>query len=199
MRAFKSDLGPYGLKVEAYGVGNSPDCWRAGDVILTHSPDGVFGKLIRFGQRLRYRGEDKPFAWFNHAALVVSRSELIEAQGRGIVKSCPDDYEEQWYAYIGTGLDNIERRKVLAYAERVVDLHTKYGWAQIASIGLSLLLGSKVQFGASGQNICSGFVAAALQTGGYWFERDNKIAQAAYVTPADLACAFGTERIRGEN
>lgn len=201
MKAFKGGfyMTPWHRPVP-YPVGVEPREWKPGDIILTHTSQGFFGKLIRFGQRLRYRGEDAPFAWFNHAALVVSKDgDLVEALGKGIIRTHARRYDTNYYAYVDTGLTRGEREKAVQYAERVVDLHTKYGWAQIVSISLSLLLGSKVQLGASGQNICSGFVASALQTGGYWFEKDEAVVTPAFVTPADLAHAFGTDQIRQDN
>jgi hypothetical protein len=64
-----------------------------GDFILTHG-SALYSKLIRFGQALPSRGPDGKYAWWNHAAMVVSASrDLVEALGPGVEATHIDDYK----------------------------------------------------------------------------------------------------------
>ena len=73
---------------------------RPGDFILTHST-GVYGRLIRFGQALRYRGPDKAFAHWSHAAIFVDDSgNIIEALGGGVQKRNISVYDGTEYVVV---------------------------------------------------------------------------------------------------
>ncbi len=50
-------------RISRYGPGEeaAPADYHSGDFILTHS-DNLFGRLIRFGESLRYWGEDAKYA-----------------------------------------------------------------------------------------------------------------------------------------
>jgi hypothetical protein len=84
--------------VEAYPAGTEPaHPPLPGDFILTHGPDWI-SRLIRFGQGIRYRGSDRQYAYWNHAALIVGPDELIEALGHGVSRTTlsaygPKDYQ----------------------------------------------------------------------------------------------------------
>jgi uncharacterized protein YycO len=57
---------------------------RPGDFILTHS-SGIYGRLIRFGEAIRYWGADRVFAHWSHAAIFVNGAgDIIEALGGGV-------------------------------------------------------------------------------------------------------------------
>ena len=197
-------------RIKAYGAspracrylpGDQPDAWAPGDLILTHNPTGAFGKLIRFGQRLWYRGEDSPFAWFNHVGVIVEpgadgQPRMVEALNRGVVITDPRRIAPQWFAYIDTGMSDRDRAQVVGYAERGAQLHTAYGWLQIVSIAVALLTRGRLQLSLAGQNICSGFAAQGLRGGGMWWERRGQMVSASHLMPADLAASFHTERIR---
>lgn len=185
-----------------FAPGAQPQTWTPGDVLLTHTPTGVFGRLIRFGQGLRYRSaEQRPYAWFNHVAVVVSpfadgTPRLAEALGRGVALTAAERYQPQWFAYVDVGAAPAEREQIRAYAERVAELRPRYGWLQIGSITLSLLTGARLTVGIDGTEICSAFAAKSLRPAGYWWERDDRVLDETYLTPADLAVSFHTERIR---
>ncbi len=189
----------------AYPPGKEPAQWVPGDVILTHSPHGLFGRLIRFGEKLRYRSkEDEPYTWFNHAAIVISpdpetgKPRLAEALGDGIKTNPASKYLPEWFAYIDIGADNPDRDEIVEFAEREAELHTEYGSIQIASIAMSLIAGGRLTVGMDGSEICSALVAKALRGAGYWWERGGRIVDEKYLTPADLAASFHTEDIRTE-
>lgn len=179
-----------------YPPRESPGTWTPGDVILTHGETPV-SRLIQFGQRIRYRGDDAPFAWWNHAALVVGDDgTLVEALGDGIVETHASKYAPAYFAYIDIALADAEREQVVGYACRAAELETAYGMATNVSLALTLLTNGRLAFGLRGQAICSGLVAESLRAGGYWWERAGRMEPTSWLMPADLAAAFGTERIR---
>jgi hypothetical protein len=155
-----------------------------GDFLLTHSAAWT-GKLIRFGQRIRFTGEDAKYAHWNHAALFVNYSgDIIEALGAGVQLRNVSVYRDTEYhvVYLQNVSDE-DRAQEVAFAQHC--LHDRYGWLTDASLGLSLLTGSKFGFGINGQMICSGLVARCLERTGEIFEFDSWNA-----TPAELAKHF---------
>src|SRR5277367_2873508 len=69
---------------EAFPPGEQVQNPSPGDFILTHGNSWT-SYMIRFGQSIRYRGPDKPFARWNHAAIFInSAGDLIEALGGGV-------------------------------------------------------------------------------------------------------------------
>ncbi len=53
--------------------------FKPGDFILTHN-NGFIQSCIRFGQSLRFTGEDSKYAHWNHCALIVSdQGDLVES------------------------------------------------------------------------------------------------------------------------
>lgn len=167
-------------------AGESAQQWQAGDIVLTHG-SSLFAKLIGFGQRLRIHGDDRKYAWFTHAALVVgSAGELVEVMGNGIRRSSASVYRPQDYAVVRTGAEPGDVKEMLQFADWAVSARPKYGWATIVSIGLTMLTGAKFAFFVSGEFICSGFVARAMERTGAIFSRDS-----AHITPADLAKYYG--------
>lgn len=191
------------VKAHPYPPGREPARWVPGDVILTHSEHGLFGQLIRFGESLRYRSvQDKPYAWFNHAAVVISpgphdgEPRVAEALGSGIQKNPASKYRPQWFAYIDVNADQDDRDQIVQFAEREAELHEQYGYLQIVSITAALLLGGRLTIGMDGSEICSALAAKSLRGAGYWWERDGQVVDETYLTPADLAAGFHTEKIR---
>lgn len=57
---------------------------RRGDFILTHGKSWT-SRMIRFGETIRYWGDDKKFTHWNHAAIFVSENgDIVEALGAGV-------------------------------------------------------------------------------------------------------------------
>jgi len=169
-------------------AGESARHWQAGDILLTHG-DSFFARLIGFGQRLRIHGEDRRYAWFTHAALVVGPDgELVEVMGTGMVRSSVRDYRPRDYAVVHTGTEPADVKQVLEFADWVVAARPRYGWTTIVSIALTVLTGAKFSFFVSGEYICSGFVARSMERTGAIFSRDP-----VHITPADLAKYYAVE------
>lgn len=191
------------VQAHPFPPGQVPAQWVPGDVILTHSEHGLFGQLIRFGESLRYRSEqDRPYAWFNHAAVVISpdphtgEPRVAEALSSGIQKNPASKYRPEWFAYIDVGASKGDRDQIVQFAEREASLHEQYGFLQIASITAALLVGGRLTIGMDGSEICSALAAKSLRGAGYWWERSGHVVDETYLTPADLAAGFHTEQIR---
>lgn len=163
----------------------TPADFQPGDFILTYSTS-MGGKIIRLGQWLRYRGEDRKYIRWNHAAVIeTADGSLIEALGTGVRRHHISKYGPTEYVIVRIDgfVQPDDRDQIVAFARWC--LGEEYGWATIISIGLNMLTGSKFTFGVDGQNICSGLVARAL-------ERSNAIFQTmpSHIAPADLAKFF---------
>lgn len=168
--------------VDCIPPGYSAETWTPGDFILTHG-DSLMSTLIRFGERLRIHGDDRRYAWFNHAALVTdSTGEIVEALGRGVVRTNANKYLSKDYAVVHSGADTHDVKKILTFADWVISHRAEYGWLTIASLAITMLTGAKFTFFIDGEFICSGFVARAMERTGAIFTRDP-----VHITPADLA------------
>jgi hypothetical protein len=170
----------------APGEEAGPEHLQPGDFILTHGAS-FFSQLIRFGQRLRFHGKDARYAWWNHAALLVSPDGgLIEALGAGVQRSHLSKYRQTEYHLVKLGAlaDDGDREQAVAFA--TWSLGERYAWFNIVSIAIGLILGGKFTFGFDGQAICSGLVARALERTDAIFNRSP-----SHIMPADLAKYFG--------
>ena len=167
---------------------------QPGDFILTHS-SGIFGHLIRLGQRLQYFGADKVFAHWSHAAIFADdQGNIIEALGGGVQKRNIAVYDNTEYVVVhlpaATSID--DRAQAVLFAEH--SLNESYGWLTIISIALTLLTGSHFSFGLDGQQICSALVARSIERIGVIFDETEPW----HLMPADLAKHFQVTDIGDE-
>jgi hypothetical protein len=171
-------------QVSLYPTGEQAEQLRGGYFLVTHGTH-LMSRLIRFGQSLRFRGDRRGYAHWNHVALVLDeQGSLGEALSKGVVRTDITKYRGTDYYVVQVECSEEDRRQVLRFAQAVLDApsRTRYGWSTIASLALSQLTGSRFVFGAIGTAICSGFVSEALVRTGEIFPRPP-----AYMTPADLA------------
>jgi hypothetical protein len=161
--------------VERYGL--------QGDFVLVHTRDWA-SKLIRFGQRVRFRGARRPFAYWNHAAIFVDGSgNMVEADWRVSVVSIYG-YRRLDYVVVRRNMTDEDREKA---AECALDMvGHKYGIAVIFSAVLRLLTNTRIEFGVDGHPICSALVARALDGRPTFMPRDP-----SHMLPADLAEMYG--------
>lgn len=159
--------------------------FEIGDFLLTHHGRWV-GAAIRWGQRLRFRGADRKYTVWNHAALVVSeRGDLVEALVRtGATRSHVSKYREQEYTVCRPRVDPLDQQHILIFAGRIVG--EPYGWLNDVCVFLGYLTGNRLVFGKQNSVMCSELVARAQERAGAYFDRDT-----ATVAPADLAKAYG--------
>lgn len=151
-----------------------------GDFILVKK-DSFFHRLIKFGQSLRFKSQ---YASWTHAALVLDREgNLIEADSDGIKYTSLSDYKPSEYVYIHITATEEDRAEMVTFAKSCLSM--PYDWLDVVSIGLCLLTGLRISVGFSAMNICSGFVAKALERTSVIFDIDDKS-----ITPAMLAKWF---------
>jgi hypothetical protein len=175
-------LRPYAVRRYAAGEGVSRP--QAGDFILTRD-DYWFSRLVRVGQGLRFRGPERVYARWNHAAVVEDESgNLIEANDQGIVRTHLEWYRDVEYYYVRIEASAADRAQVTDFARWA--LGQRYGYLTLLSIAVALLTGGKLVLGLQGQYICSGLVARCLERAGYIFDKVP-----SEVMPADLARYFG--------
>jgi hypothetical protein len=150
-----------------------------GDIGLTSQP-GFVEWWIRFAQRRKYG--NSPVAKYNHAFMVVGTDgELIQATGSGMARGNLRDYAGQDVTLVRPPYPNGPSAAV-ATMEELLAAHDNYGWLTIASVALTLMTGTKLRFGLSGTEICSGAVAYALTRSDIDCGDDE-----SFDTPADLA------------
>src|SRR6188472_1650226 len=82
-------------------------------VLLLIRSTNWLGSLIRFFERVRFRRPtDRPFAYWSHAALVVTSGEhLIEVLHTGVVLRKIGKYRNQEYHYVYLDLSESDRSK----------------------------------------------------------------------------------------
>ena len=175
--------------IQRFAAGESIQDPKLGDFALTRGHDWP-SFLIRVGERLRYRGPDRKFAYWNHALLFVDdKGGIVEAIGSGVTPGNISKYKSVPYHVVRLdGVSDADRSHEVAFANDCVAKHRKYGYLTIVSIALSLLFGGRLGFGIDGQEICSGLVARSLERTGEIFEVDSW-----HMMPADLAAAYDVE------
>lgn len=135
--------------------------------------------MIQFAQRVKY-GKNSPAAQFNHVFFVSDDvGGIIQANQSGVERGHLSQYTGQTYELkrppYGPGG---AQEAVAAMTEQLGEC---YGFLTIACVALALLTGTKLRFGISGQEICSGSCADALTRGGVDCGPD-----CSFDTPADL-------------
>jgi hypothetical protein len=164
--------------------GESVAAPRPGDVILIRGR-GWLGQVIRAVQRVRYRKqEDHPFAYWSHAALIVTPWHLIEVVHAGVVMRKIEKYRDHEYHYVYLELSESDRSKAVAFAYSC--LRQKYGVSSSLLLGASALLGDRFKVADRGEQGCVALIVRALQGAGMTFERGP-----SDMMPADLAKRFG--------
>jgi uncharacterized protein YycO len=178
--------------VQRCGPGEQAEAYRPGDFVLTHG-DAWTSKLIRFGQRLRIHGDDRKYTHWNHAALIVSDGgDLVEALGRGVLRTHLSKYQPTEYHLVRISAGEEDRAQAVAFADWAAGApdgrRQPYGFLTLVSIAYTLVTGGKFTFAIDGQAICSGLVARAMERTGAIFNRTP-----THIMPADLAKYYTVE------
>ena len=177
------------MTTKFYPVGVAVKTIKPGDFILTETK-GVAAKAIRFGQMLRYHGAMKPFARWNHAAIVTdTKGGIIEARPTGVSRGNISQYKDCPVYVVSTNLDEQNTKQVIKAAESF--LNDGYGWFTIVSVMIQLTTGVKIQLSFGNSIICSALASISLWAGGIVFN-DNPF----QMMPADLAAAFEVRCIK---
>ena len=131
---------------------------------------------------------------YNHAAIQLDDSRMIEATNRGVVISPIASLDEirTFLPFCAGDLDCAGRydgndlEEVLAWAAGRVGW--KYGYLNAAICGLRSMWPG-LQIKVANTAICSELVAESLERAGHYFGKDS-----ALVSPGDLAEHFGVPR-----
>jgi len=169
-----------------YPVGQAVIDFSPGDFIIVET-SGFAAKTIRFGQWLRYHGKKKPFAKWNHAAIIIDdKGSLIEARPTGVSYGHISEYLNDKVYVVKTNFNEQSAEQAIAAAKSYVN--DGYGWFTILSIMIELVTGIKLQLSYNRSVVCSGLVAMCLWAGGVIFD-----ANPLQMMPADLAATFKVE------
>ena len=189
---------------------------QAGDVLLVRRA-GTVAWLIRLGERARYAGWPRTLRWLaesavgvagpdgpadpwwpNHAAVVVSPTEVIEAQAQGLVSTPLARFDTSHVAVLR--LDDVqpfatqlERTNLVRFARAQLARHGSYGWLSILSIVVQLLTPAKLDISWDGSLTCSAFAAQCLEHAGVTLPTRSSLT----TMPADLAAMIPKTRPGG--
>ncbi|SDG82111.1 hypothetical protein [Pseudonocardia oroxyli] len=181
---------PPAVVEEPAGFGVEPvRGYRPGDFLLSRASRPLNHRLIRFGQRLRLPAEDRHYASYTHAALVVSeRGDLIEAVGEGVRDGSIRSYvrDHTMYQVVRIEASEDDRRKVVEFAEFVREARAPYAFLALVSVTLWAFTSARLTFFLDGSFTCSGLVAEGLERTGALFGTSS-----ARIMPAQLAAFFG--------
>jgi hypothetical protein len=157
-------------RVVRCGPGEGISHPRPGDVILVRGV-GWLGYLIRLGERIAYRrNADRAFAYWSHAALVVSPAgHLIEVLPNGVRICTIEKYRHQEYHYVNLDLPESDRAKAARFAYSC--LRQKYDRLSFTLLAIAKLLGDRFEVPDRGQQGCVSLIVRALQGAGMAFER----------------------------
>jgi hypothetical protein len=153
-----------------------------GDIGLTRIP-GLVGKFIRFGQWINGNG----FKNYEHAFLVLSDGQLIEAQPGGARIAPLSEYERRNAVYVcPPPLTDDQREAICAAAHRYVGV--PYSFADYLAIAVHRFHipapGLRRYVATSRHMICSQLVDRIYLDGGVRLFADNR--WPGYVTPLAL-------------
>jgi len=146
-------------------------------------------RLIRAGQRLRFRGADRPYAHWSHSALIVGQDgAIVEAEASGVRRDHLSRYQEREYHLVRLGdtADERDRRQAVAYAEHLVG--QAFGFGEMLAVAFNILSGRRISFTRKSHLICSALVARAPERTDAIFDPDPD-----GMLPADLAKHYGVK------
>lgn len=149
--------------------------------LLLVSGKGPYSAAIRLAQRLK--GYARPD--ITHIALLVdgARPVVIESVSRGVVMTPLKRWQRTAATHFIVPLDAAPRdhAEMAAYLIHQADVHTRYDWFSILTIGLHLVTGGTLSLSLDDGQICSALAASCLTRRGDIFENPNT------VMPAQIA------------
>ncbi len=168
---------------KVYAPGEEPAATNPGDFFLLQNTT-FWSKLIKFGQWLRYHGDNRKYIGWTHTGMFIDRNgSIIEAIGAGVKIDNISKYKDKLYYVVNSKLSAPNRFQTVRGAKSFQK--DKYGWISDVSIGFNFLTGIRIQITANNTINCSGLVAMALWAGGIIFNGTPQM-----FAPADLAACF---------
>jgi uncharacterized protein YycO len=144
---------------------------------------GPVPRLIRAGQRRRFRGPDRPYAHWSHCALIVSPDgAIVEAEASGVRRDHISRYKPAEYHLVRLGDTAAvrDRQQAVRFAEHLVG--DAFGFGEMIAVSINILSGRRMSFTRKSHMICSALVARALERTDAIFDREP-----SGMLPADLA------------
>lgn len=167
-----------------YPQGTTAPTAKVGDFILVQHTTWQ-AKLIRFGQRIRFRRYQRRYTWANHAMQVVSvdngRITCVEETGRACQSVNLATYQAKLYAVVSPQTTRDERQAAATFAIRRIG--HDYGWITIGACAFNIIFRTKFSLADSSHLICSALVARAQERAGL----DPGATPPEVMMPADLA------------
>jgi hypothetical protein len=189
MHGGMSSVAPVAVRHNACDItrcppGEVPSSVRPGDIILIRGT-GWLGWLIRFGARIRYRNGDLRYAYWSHAALVLSTNgNLVEVHALGVGLCGLEKFRKLEFHHVRLDLSDADRAQAARYGMSCIG--QRYGVSSFLLFCLSLALGDRFCVPDWGQQGCVALIVRALQKAGVTFDRAP-----SDMMPADLARRFG--------
>jgi hypothetical protein len=150
-----------------------------GDIVLIHG-SGWRSAVIRWGQRLWFRGSDRAYADWDHVAMFVDRyGGIVEALWSGVTYRHISHYPPTAYRIVRISASARERDEAVRFAHDCID--QPYGRALILSIVVSSIVRRRRVRPHWGQQTCSSLIACA------WRQTYGRERPPAHIMPADLA------------
>lgn len=178
------------LSVSAPGAGAPPDV-VAGDFILTRADHSLIDSAIRFGQRLRFRGDRRFAAYWNHAGGVViggGHPVIVEMLAHGATVSPLEKYTGRIYTVVHVDQTPERAQEAVDYWNWLGETRVGYGYASILLDALHLVTGLPIGGAWRGRPVCSAAVAAGLALNPWR-------ACSSGIMPADLAYYYGAHAL----
>jgi hypothetical protein len=156
---------------------------RAGDIGFVDEHDWT-AFFISFAQKRKY-GKNNPAARWTHVFFVSDDfGSIIQANPTGVERGRLSEYRGMTYELKRPPYE--PGRAADAVAAMTEQLGREYGFLTIASVALALMTGTKLRFGISGSEICSGSCADALTRANVDCGPDE-----SFDTPSDLYALVG--------
>ena len=123
---------------------------------------GLIGRLIRLGERLRFRK-----GIVNHAFIVHPSGKVWQAEARGVTSTRTlDEVAPGGKIWLLPFPEHVDVERVFVFCEQNVG--KPYGWLTIFNLAIDIITPKWFPaFRSEGSWICSALVAEALRTGGW--------------------------------
>jgi hypothetical protein len=144
--------------IRYFGPGEDCLVTAPGDLIL-FATDDLPAKVIRFGERLRLRGDDKVFAKVNHAGTSLGDGTIVEMIGGGGTVTPLANYKHLSYAVVNTTFTSLGQQKA-ACDVACWYVGIDYGFPSVGSDSLYLLTGLPIALTIGQSVVCSAMATA---------------------------------------
>jgi hypothetical protein len=154
-----------------------------GDVLLIRGP-GWLGRLIRLGAGRRLSNDGRRYAYWSHAAIVLSdEGHLLEVHARGVGVCGIEKFRNNDFCYVRLRLSEPARYQAVRYAYDFIG--QRYDLVGFLLLGLSVTMGHRLRVPDTGKPGCVSLIVRALERAGMAFDRPPP-----EMMPADLAKKF---------